>query len=150
MLKPYERVFKVWSTRAIELEVEDHRRTIMDYYLMVRDSILRNRLEDANLELALALTLMLKAKGVDEDMALRILDIMRRMDWGRVELSDRDVGELIDEWLDYTPKSLEDLAYKYVLVCLSIPNENLSRGLKTPLKAASYSHRWRQLEALGH
>ena len=80
VLQPYERVFKVWNTRVIELEVEDYRRTIIDYYLMARDSILRNRLEDASVELALALTLMLKAKGVDEPMALRILDIVRRMD----------------------------------------------------------------------
>ena len=80
VLQPYERVFKVWSTRAIELEVEVYKRTIIDYYLMARDSILRNRLEDASVELAVMMTLILKAKGVDEDMALRILDIVRRMD----------------------------------------------------------------------
>jgi len=47
-----------------------------------------------------------------------------------IVLSDRDVGELVNGWLDYTPSSLEDLAYKYVSVCLSIPNENLLRGLR--------------------
>jgi len=142
VLQPYERMFKVWSTRAIELEVEDFKRTIIDYYLMARDSILRNRLEDASVELAVMMTLMLKAKGVDEDMALRILDIVRRMDWGRVRLSDSPVGELIDEWLDYTPKSLEDLAYKYASVCLSIldrmPVDSFVRVLFTPILREMY------------
>jgi len=136
VLAPYERIIKLSATQALELDVADYHLTLLAYYRLAYDSMLHNRLEDCARYVGIMLTLMLKAKGYSEELGSQLLSILERLDWGSVRLYSDEPEKLIDYWLTYKPKSLEDLAYAYASIALSLleqlPSDAFIRVLHTP------------------
>ncbi|RLF07620.1 MAG: hypothetical protein DRJ60_02260 [Thermoprotei archaeon] len=135
-LAPYERVIKLSATQAIKLDVADHRETLLAYYRLAYDSMLHNKLEKCAHYVGTLLALMLKVKGYSEQLGSQLLSLLERLDWGSVRLYSDDPEKLIDYWLSYKPKDLEDLAYAYASITLSLlerlPLDSFIRILYTP------------------
>ncbi|RLF23114.1 MAG: hypothetical protein DRN15_07200 [Thermoprotei archaeon] len=136
VLAPYERVIKLSATQALKLDVADYYETILAYYKLAYDSMLHNRLEECARYTGIMLALMLKAKGYSEELGPKLLDILNRLDWSKVRLYNDDLKRLISYWLNYKPRDLEDFAYTYASVCLSLleqlPSDSFIRILYTP------------------
>ena len=92
----------------------------MEYYELAYDKMLHNRLEECARYVGIMLTLMLKAKGYNEELGSQLLSILERLDWGNVKIYSDNPEKLIDYWLSYKPKSLEDFAYTFACITLSL------------------------------
>ncbi|RLF22521.1 MAG: hypothetical protein DRN15_08775 [Thermoprotei archaeon] len=136
VLAPYERVIKLSATQALKLDVADYRETLLAYYRLAYDSMLHNKLEDCARYVGILLALMLKAKGYSEELGPQLLSLLERLDWASVRLYADEPEKLIDYWLSYKPKNLEDFAYAYVSIALSLldqlPSDAFIRVLHTP------------------
>lgn len=135
ILAPYERIIKLSCTQALKLEVVDYHETILKYYKLAYDKMLHNKLEESAHYIGIMLVLMLKAKGYNEELGLKLLSILEQLDWSSVEIYDKSVEELIGYWLSYKPKSLEDFAYIFTCITLSLleqlPSNSFIRMLHT-------------------
>jgi len=136
VLAPYERIIKLSATQVLKLDVANYHETLLAYHRLAYDSMLHNRLEDCARYAGILLALMLKAKGYSEKLGSQLLSILERLDWGSVRLYSDDPEKLIDYWLSYKPKDLEDLAYAYASIALSLlerlPSDSFIRILHTP------------------
>jgi len=136
ILVPYERIIKLSATQALELDVADYRETLLAYYRLAYDSMLHNRLEDCARYIGIMLALMLKAKGYGEELGPQLLSLLERLDWGSIKLYNEEPRKLIDYWLSYKPKNLEEFAYTYTSIALSLldqlPSDAFIRILHTP------------------
>ena len=136
LIAPYENMFKYWSTRALEIEPLNYREAILNYYNLIHELILYNRIEEASKYLAIMLTLILKVKGYSEDLGPKIVPILDSLNWAAITIYNDNSKEIIDYWLNYNPNSIEDLALTYVSICLSLieklPVNSFTRILFTP------------------
>jgi len=136
LILPYENTFKYWSTKALEIEPLSYREAILTYYNLIHELILHNRIEESSKYLAIMLTLILKVKGYSEDLGSKLIQTLDKLDWAAITIYNDDPKEIIDYWLNYNPKSVEDFALTYVSICLSLieklPVNSFIRILFTP------------------
>ncbi len=136
VLASYERNIKLSAQQALKLDVADYRKTILAYYRLAYDSMLHNRLEECARCTSIMLVLMLKAKGYSEELVPQLLSPLELLDWSSVRLYSDEPEKLIDYWLSYKPKSIEDFAYTYACIALSLleqlPSDAFIRVLHTP------------------
>jgi len=136
ILAPYEHTIKLSATQALRLDVANYYKTIIVYYNLAYNTMLHNKLKDSANYIGIMLTLLLKAKAYSEDVGLRLLSILDELDWSSVRIYDDSPEKLISYWLSYKPNSLEDLAYTYASIALSLleklPCDSFIRILHTP------------------
>jgi len=142
ILTPYERTIKLSATQALSLNVANYYETIIAYYNLAYNTMLHNRLKDSARYIGITLVLLLKAKAYSEDIGLQLLSILDKLDWSSIRIYDDSPERLISYWLSYKPNSLEDLAYTYASIALSLleklPCDSFIRILHTPLLREVY------------
>jgi len=142
ILTPYERTIKLSATQVLRLDVANYYETIIVYYNLAYNTMLHNRLKDSANYIGIMLTLLLKAKAYSEDMGLQLLSTLDKLDWSSIRIYDDSPEKLISYWLSYKPNSLEDLAYTYASIALSLleklPTNSFIRILHTPLLREIY------------
>lgn len=142
ILAPYERIIKLSCTQALKLEVVDYHETILEYYKLAYDRMLHNKLEDCAKYVGIMLTLMLKAKGYSEELGPKLISILERLDWSKVKIYSDNPEKFIDYWLSYKPRNLEDFAYAFASIALSLleqlPSNSFIRMLHTPILRELY------------
>ena len=133
---PFGRELKFWASSVLEWEVADYRETILVYYRLLYNAVLHNELSSAARYCGVLLALLLKAKGYTEALGYSLIPVLESLDWSSIRVLDWRVEEIVDWWLLYEPKSLEDLAYAYASVALSLleklPVNSFTRVLYTP------------------
>ena len=132
----FEREVRFLASSVLEWEVADYRKTILVYYRLLYDAVLHNELSSAARYCGVLLALLLKAKGYTEALGYSLIPVLESLDWSSIRVLDWRVEEIVDWWLLYEPKSLEDLAYAYASVALSLleklPVNSFTRVLYTP------------------
>jgi len=136
ILTPYERTIKLSATQALRLDVTNYYETIIAYYNLAYNTMLHNKLKDSARYTGIMLTLLLKAKAYSEDVGLQLLSILDKLNWSSIRIYDDSPEKLISYWLSYESNSLEDLAYTYASIALSLleklPLDSFVRILHTP------------------
>jgi len=142
ILKVYEREFKLWASEAFLWEVANYRETILTYYKLLYDAILHNELENAAKYCGVLASLLLKAKGYTEATGESLMPLVESLDWSKIRLLDLSPEEIIDEWILFEAKSLEEFLYAYASTLFSLldnmPVNAFVRIMHTPLVREMY------------
>lgn len=136
LFEPWKDDIGYYVAEALEWDIVNYRETLKTYYGLLYSAVLHNELEKASRYLGVFLALLLRAKGYGESDGPSLLAAIEALDWTRVKVMIGGAEEIIDWWLLYEPESVEDLAYAYACVALSLldklPANSFIRVLHAP------------------